>query len=294
MIEIGNIFCGSLCWMWDIFSKECKQSTPWVCFKVRPSTIRSTCNSCLPLSPTYLVKIPSVLRVAAHTSTQSVVSLSAFESFQGAEEFTPSLDLSVGGIGNCKDKSPQQLKSSLLCTRACGISQISQIRPCPPCFLSEIWPCPLPPSAWRERWRSGVFVLRGGGSGGLTWLISLKVSVAQHISDLWAKRRSMSWSHLVKLLHFLPPTCYVILPWVERWGQTLCKYIHRFVEFEFWWYFKGWKCIVVIVKMFLHPPDIFRQKVLGVCFPFKQLHLLFNIPITWHPTRDFLHLSLWG
>lgn len=132
MIETGNIFCGSLCWMWEIFSKECKISAVWVCFKVRPNTIRSTCNSCLPLSPTYLVKIPSVLRVTAHTSTQSVVSLSAFESFQGAEEFTPSLDLSVGGIGNCKDKSLQQLKSSLLCTRACGISQISQIRPCPP------------------------------------------------------------------------------------------------------------------------------------------------------------------
>lgn len=89
---------------------------------------------CLCLPP-YLVKIPSVLRVTAHTSTQSVVSLSACESFQGAEEFTPSLDLSVGGIGNCKDKSLQQLKSSLLCTRACGISQISQIRLCPPPLL---------------------------------------------------------------------------------------------------------------------------------------------------------------
>lgn len=90
-------------------------------------------------------KISSVLCVIEHISTQSVVSLSASKSFQGVEEFTQSPDLSVGGIGNCKDKSLQQLKSGFLFSRAFGISQISQIQPCPP-LLSETWPCPLPAS----------------------------------------------------------------------------------------------------------------------------------------------------
>ena len=72
-------------------------------------------------------KISSVLCVIVHISTQSVVSLSAQQSLQGAEEFTQSVDLSVGGIGNCKDKFLQQLKLSFLFTRAFGISQISQI-----------------------------------------------------------------------------------------------------------------------------------------------------------------------
>lgn len=72
-------------------------------------------------------KISSVLCVIVHVSTQSVVSLSARESFQGAEEFTQTLELSVGGIGNCKDKSLRQLKPSFLFTRGFGIAQISQI-----------------------------------------------------------------------------------------------------------------------------------------------------------------------
>lgn len=62
------------------------------------------------------------------------------ESLQGAEEFTQSVDLSVGGIGNGKDKSLQQLKSSFLLPRAFGIFQISQILPS---LLSETRPQPL-------------------------------------------------------------------------------------------------------------------------------------------------------
>lgn len=72
-------------------------------------------------------KTSSVLCVIVHVSTQSVVSLSARESLQGAQEFTQTLELSVGGIGNCKDKSLRQLKPGFLFTRAFGISQISQI-----------------------------------------------------------------------------------------------------------------------------------------------------------------------
>lgn len=124
-------------------------------------------------------KISSVPCVKVHISTQSVVSLSAQESFQQAEEFTQSRDLSVGGIGNCKDKSLQQLKSSFLFTRAFGISQISQIPSCPRSYRK--------PDhahfqfAWRERWGSSVSVcvcVCVCIGGYLEGLIFVKVSVS--------------------------------------------------------------------------------------------------------------------
>lgn len=57
-------------------------------------------------------KISSVLRVIAH-SHESVVSLSAWESFQGAEEFTQTLELWLGAGGNCKDKVPAAASARL-------------------------------------------------------------------------------------------------------------------------------------------------------------------------------------
>lgn len=135
-------------------------------------------------------KISSVLCVIEHISTQSAVSLSASKSFQGAEEFTQSPDLSVGGIGNCKDKSLQQLKSGFLFSRAFGISQISQIQPCPP-LLSETWPCPLPASKRKmEIW--GVCVGENLAGQGVRCL-----------TDLFNELKPLSSI----MCHFLPLIC---------------------------------------------------------------------------------------
>lgn len=113
-------------------------------------------------------KISSVPCVILHISTQNVVSLSAKEPFQGVEEFTQSLYLSVGGRGNCKDKSLQQLKPSFLFTRAFGISQISQIQPCHGSYQK-------PDHAHFQREMQICSVCVGGNLPGL---IFVKVSVA--------------------------------------------------------------------------------------------------------------------
>lgn len=76
-------------------------------------------------------------------STQSAVSLSARSRFKvggrvwGRNLHSPG-DLSVGGIGNCKDKSLPQLKS--VHPRAFGMCQISeQIEPCPLFHRKVAW-----------------------------------------------------------------------------------------------------------------------------------------------------------
>lgn len=186
-------------------------------------------------------KISSVLRVIEHISTQSVVSLSASKSFQGAEEFTQSPDLSVGGIGNCKDKSLQQLKSGFLFSRAFGISQISQIRPCP-LLLSETWPCPLPPSK-RKMVIWGVCV---GGNSCRTRcpLLNRSHISAQKIqscvsSFLWF---AVIWSYSCYDRHFLvvpqKKTCksnfYLLLNLLQT-EINWCFYVLR--RFSWFWLF---------------------------------------------------------
>lgn len=149
-------------------------------------------------------KIASVLCVIVHISTQSVVSLSAEESFQGAEEFTQSLDLSVGGIGNCKDKLLQRLKSNFLFRRAFGISQISQIQPCPRCYQKS-------GHAHFQR----VLGKKDGDLECLCWGKSCRTDICQgvrcltHLRSLGVKDEPKPFSSI--MCHFLPLTCFINL-----------------------------------------------------------------------------------